>query len=230
MKNRLLKILAGGLVAYSMAANSTILVTDPDGVLTGARGVNVLGAFYDVDFRVGLCSTFYGDCGPGGDFGGMYQPPDPQKFAFAEQASWALLDQVLIGAYDLDAGLTFGCSNIVGVTFGRCYILTPFWWQNTQVGTADGMVYMVAVNGSVLPHNILSPIPVYSNDDMVLSSNNLGNRHPNPLTDGGYDPSSLWSVWAVWRPASIPEAGTVALLGLGLAAIGYQRSQRRGRS
>lgn len=228
------KLAAVALLAGSMATNASVIVTNSDGLLAGARGVNVLGAFYDVDFRVGLCSAFYGDCGPGGNFGGMYQPPDPAKLQFASQASWALLDQVLTGAYDTDAGLTFGCSSFIAVTYGRCYILTPYWWQNTLAGTAAGMVYMAAVNGSVLPADILSPITVYSNDDMVLSSDNLGNRHPNPFTDGGSDPASAFSVWAVWRPASVsepdtsvPEPGTLALIGLGISAFAASRRRKQ---
>ena len=231
MKHSLLAILTVGLLAAPLVSNAATLVVDPDGVLTGAQGVNVLGASYDVNFEVGLCSTFYGDCGPGGEYGGMY---DPEKAQFAFDASYALLDQVLIGVYDTDAGLTAGCDRIVGVTYGRCYFLTPYYWDSSGsdiLNSGPGMVYAVAVNGSVLPDDIWDP-RVYSNDDMVLSSNNLGNWHPNPLTDGAFDPSSGWSVWAVWSPASatsevpLPAAAWLLASGL-LGLIGVGRKHRR---
>lgn len=55
MKDKLLTILAVGLLAGPVAAQAAAPVVDGGGKLTGATGVTVMGESYDVTFQDGSC-------------------------------------------------------------------------------------------------------------------------------------------------------------------------------
>ena len=101
-----------------LTAEATTILVVNNGILMGARGVNVEGTLYDVDFVDGTCLTAYGLC-------------DPAHLPFNGTASFAaqaLLDQVFVNAdfpFDWDASLTFGCTGIGGPA-GQCFIYTPY--------------------------------------------------------------------------------------------------------
>lgn len=127
--------IAACLVALSSplkyaAAAPTLLVEN--GVLIGANGVLVDGAFYDVRFVEGSCNSLFAGC---------------TSFTFASQAaatsaSQALLDQVLFdgseGNFDSNPQLTAGCTDPI-----FCYVLTPFNVIGPQV------TVLSAVNNAV---------------------------------------------------------------------------------
>src|SRR6266853_346141 len=61
MPIRLAMLMGCFLFCVTAQATST-LVVNGSGILTGARGVDVLGTLYDVDFIDGTCFAAYGDC------------------------------------------------------------------------------------------------------------------------------------------------------------------------
>ena len=107
---------AGGL---STEAAAVMLQVDASGQLTGALGVEVDGALYDVEFVEGTCLELFPPC--------FFTSP----FIFgtleaATAAAQALLDTVFLdgpaGSFDSDPGLTAGCDT----GLGACGALVPF--------------------------------------------------------------------------------------------------------
>ena len=100
---------------FASASYSATVLTDGSGQLISATGVNVGGAFYDVNFLDGGCSALFDGC------------DDPSNFVFsnavaAQNASQALLDQVIVGtSFNADPALIQGCD--LG---DLCRIFTPF--------------------------------------------------------------------------------------------------------
>lgn len=92
--------------------------------MTGARGVDVGGSFYNVDFRDGSCISLFAGC-------------DPASFLFvtlpaAQEASNALIAQVFIAGEEglfFIPGLTRGCE---GAPF-QCAVLTPVQLVGSQI-------------------------------------------------------------------------------------------------
>jgi hypothetical protein len=115
----------------SMVQAAPTLVLD-GGTLTGARGVDVGGSFFYVDFVETTCFAAYSGCDSTSDF--VFQ-----TLAGATAASQALLDQVLLnsvsGLFDTVPGLTFGCDT-------ACDILTPYLVDSTGISMvgADNFV------------------------------------------------------------------------------------------
>jgi hypothetical protein len=74
------------------------------GKVTGAVGIDIEGALYDVAFREGTCIAVYGGCPEGSDFPWLDFP-----------AAQALIDQVFIdsaiGLFDSVPSLVFGCED-----------------------------------------------------------------------------------------------------------------------
>jgi hypothetical protein len=95
------------LMVCSLGANAATLILNTAGQLTGASGVNVDGAFYDVSFIEGNCTGVFGGCDQDSDF-------TFSTFDQARAASQSLLDQVLLdsalGQFDTVPSLTLGCS------------------------------------------------------------------------------------------------------------------------
>ena len=61
MKKTLAAVLLGLSLTSAPAAAAT-LITDTNGQLTGASGVNVDGTLYDVVFGPGSCADNFGTC------------------------------------------------------------------------------------------------------------------------------------------------------------------------
>lgn len=107
--------LLAATVSAAPAVASVSLQTNASGQLTGATGVDVGGTLYDVTFLGGSCNSLFNGC-------------STSAFAFTDLASasvaaQALLDQVFLGVYDDNPGLTFGCAGNGG---GNCEVLIPY--------------------------------------------------------------------------------------------------------
>ncbi len=200
MKNKILKaaVILTVMGPMSVLAMPTLLV-DGMGQLTGATGVYVGGVSYDVAFADGTCSELFDDCDEISDF-------TFQTAADAGLASQALLDSVFIdgvaGNFDSDQSLTIGCE-----PFGSfCYSFTPY-----EPGMTPGQVNVYGAFNH----------PSESQDGIVPVSG-----YPalfDTMLDGG-------ATWAIWSPIpmdnEIPEPGTLALLGFGLAGMGFARRKK----
>ncbi len=122
--------LALGVFCASGAGAATRL-TDVNGQLTGATGVTVGGATYDVAFVDGSCIDLFDGCDEAADLAFLTQ-------ADAVAAARALLDQVFLDMgsgmeFDSSPALTNGCS-----IAGDCRALIPYdrSGDTTRVGIA----------------------------------------------------------------------------------------------
>ena len=193
-------------LAVPTAGASVVLHVDSHGILTGASGVTVglLPDTYSVKFVDGTCAAVFGAC-------------DVAHFTFgsssdALNAAQALLDVVLLdgllGNFDSVVTLQAGCSDI-----RSCSTLTPYglgtsdFGPTVQVANSNNRRFVSGIDGAIQQN--------------VLASN---------------DTSARANVWAVWikgdfpgaeNPASAPEPGTLALLGLAGAALAWTQRRRR---
>ena len=92
---------AGAMSAADVLAAGPAMAANPvvAGKLTGATGVVVSGATYNVEFVDGTCGSVFTGCDAASDF-------TFQTLAGAQAARDALLAQVLLGTYDTTSGLT----------------------------------------------------------------------------------------------------------------------------
>lgn len=117
---RIRKLAAIALImaASSVANGGPIFQFDEQFRLTGATGVNVLGARFDVEFYDGTCISAYAGCDSDADF----------KFQSADEAiaaSQAIVDQIFNGGhiYDVFPNLILGCESS---TDWACAVFTPY--------------------------------------------------------------------------------------------------------
>ena len=196
--------LAAGLVTGG--AQAALLQVNAGGMLTGATGVIVDGASYDVEFRYGTlwnsgtCVEAFGSCQAG------------QAFTFSTQAaalvaSQALLDQVFTGTFDDNPAQTAGCENAL---YG-CAVGTP-WQVTANVNTGVPLVWLgLAFNYQ----NAGGDFVGWNLQDANTSSINIGSR-------------GLDYMWALWTPAAastVPEPTLPALLGA--VAVGWALTRRQ---
>jgi len=113
---KFLSVLGLTVALSTNAVAALVRVTDSNGILTGANGVDVGGTSYDVTFGDGI----YAD---------SITAFDTQ--ASAQQAS-AALDSVFQGIYDTSPQLTNGCSDLLVCTIYIPFQVTPelvFSWR-----------------------------------------------------------------------------------------------------
>lgn len=92
--------------------------------------------------------------------------------------------------------------------------------------TASADLYLSAYLLSALPGEIRAEAYINARGDLSFV---LGeNRYDIAVTDGYTESGSWISASVTVTPAATPEPGTLALAGLGLAAVGAIRSRRRG--
>lgn len=202
----MLKILRWCLLGLCMMCGSAhaapVLQVNANGILTGAKGVDVGGQLYDVEFLDGTCVSLFSGCDSVQDF-------DFTSDATATLASQALIDQVLLdgpqGSFNAVPSLTRGC--ILSNDAPQCYVFTPTWsgynaQANNIIVTATA-AYNVPGGGFILPSDLF----------LVPSKD---------LTD---EPSQTWALWAV-AVQSVVEPSALACLGVGLLGLVLARRSR----
>ena len=114
------KLLLSALILGCVGSRAAPILQVEDGILNGAKYVEVAGAYYDVEFTDGSCVSLFTGC------------DDPTDFIFnrqsAHEAAQALLDQILIdtpeGLYNSRPYLTHGCTT--RIDGGICWASTPY--------------------------------------------------------------------------------------------------------
>jgi len=170
MKRRQLRVLTAIALllasSHGLAARAATLDV-VDGELVGAFDVVVAGTLYDVSFEDGTCADLFDGCDEVSDF------PFPTSSA-ANGASFALLAQVLLGAYDEDPELTRGCENLATCTLTTPYApLAPDSYQasgavNEAGSSSDGLVFFQSLDGDSTgspryTFAVWTPVPECSN-------------------------------------------------------------------
>lgn len=125
-------VLGTAALLGAVQAGAATQIIDGSGKLTGATGVTVGGATYNVDFVEGTCSGLFSGC---------------SAFTFqnatdAGTAAQALLDQVFTGAFNSDYTKTYGCdtnSYSNAIITGACLALIPFSFTDGQFQAAAAL-------------------------------------------------------------------------------------------
>ncbi|OUR79662.1 hypothetical protein A9Q83_04535 [Alphaproteobacteria bacterium 46_93_T64] len=110
-----LVVALGAIGITTSSAFTATLTFDSSGLLNGATGVVVGGSNYNVTFIEDTCINAFDGCDQVSDF-------TFQTAAGARLASQALLDQVLLGAFDTSPELVAGYDS--NLDYG--FILTPY--------------------------------------------------------------------------------------------------------
>ncbi len=177
------------LIAVLPAQAATVQY-DETGKIIGALGVDVSGVSYHVIFVEGSCVSLASGCNESSDF--VFQ-----SSAEANAASWALINQVFVGANLGPANNTHGCDDPV-----YCGAISAFW----QDGTVGGSMASREDQGGTMVAGV--------------SWFNLDSGYEN-LNSADY---AYWT-GAVWSVATVPVPAAAWLFASGL--FGLVLSSRR---
>ncbi len=204
MKNKILAILAVGLLAGPMAAMAapiTFLFSGPDG------SINFNGAGYtNHELTIELTGNT-GDLVVGGALGGdLYAGLQPYyssvSLGFSNVAGVDLLDVVInptaFGAPFVN-GVYLRLGGTVNGIFGGMMSATLSWDRMSDIGPLLGFN---GANGAISTSLVSGQTLAWENLDGAL-----------PSGDASFQ-------------ATVPEPGTLALLGLGLAGLGFARRRK----
>lgn len=184
------------------AADPVLTIDSITGKLTGALGVTVEGALYDVVFTDSgnTCSTLFGGCDMASDFAFT-------SSTAATHASLALLGAVLLdgsdGSFDSVPSMTEGCSISLW-----CDFYTPFSVYRDEIG---GVLYDVVT------------VAVARNKSPTFGPDTTG--YTSLFSVSSFlDDSVTDRTWAVWSPShvvAVPEPEIYAMMGIGLGLLGW---------
>jgi hypothetical protein len=196
-------LLPWSLAIVSGAAHAAVVLKFSGGELSGASGVVVNGAVYDVEFRDGTCDSVFNGC-------------NASTFAFtslaaADAASQALLDFVFkdssAGAFDTDPKRILGCGE--DLDDNDCRAFTPY--EVDIVNPPTDVSYSIATNLEGVGGFIAT---------------GGGKSTSNRSTSGDSGGTAVWAVWT--RVQAVPEPGTLALVGVAALALAGLRRRQRG--
>lgn len=197
--NFLRSLIATCTLTIAHANAAPVLLLDNDGVLTGAKNVEIAGNHYDVKFAVGSCNSLFNNC-------------DPSAFTFnteatARQAAQALLDQVFIdgqaGQFDSVTTSILGCTHQVA-----CIPYIPFaiWSLDASQFVSMDVFNFSAGRGTDFVD--IEPLPKW-------------------LDTARFDYVNF-ALFTPAAPASseVPEPGSMALFTLAMAGLAFARRRK----
>jgi hypothetical protein len=131
---------------FTSPSQAALLQIDSNGILTGATGVLVEGAYYDVTFVDGSCINLFSGCNESSDFNFTTQNS-------AVAAAQAILDQVFIGMYDENPYITFGCR----INTGACGVTIPYLIGSSSVTASTAWNYIQEEDDRIQRGRLLTP-------------------------------------------------------------------------
>lgn len=190
------KSLAVILLTFAMGASAAPVLQIENGILIGAKNIDVDGKKYDVIFTDGFCGDLFSGCaGPGAPL----TTYNSSLAAYHARLDQALLDQVFVdgplGLFDSHPELTRGCSLTT-----ECSALTP---DSIFSGTA--LNFSLAANRSAIENSL-------PGDYVGMTP------FPNSY-DFATIPSYTFAVFSEVVNATVPEPVSLWIFALGLAAL-----------